>query len=64
LQHLGDEALTGQVQIGAVRNTGDSQVWSRRQSKNISGLVAVTLAVGGVPEWRPKVKKSIGMAFG
>ena len=64
LQHLGDEALTGQVQIGAVRNTGDSQVWSRRQSKNISGLVAVTLAVGGVPEWRPKVKKSIGMAWG
>jgi len=36
----------------------------RRQSKNISGLVAVTLAVGGVPEWRPKVRKSIGMAFG
>lgn len=64
LQHLGDEKLTGQVQIGAVRNTGDSQVWSRRQSKNISGLVAVTLAVGGVPEWRPVVKKKIGMAFG
>jgi hypothetical protein len=24
----------------------------------------VTIAIGGVPEWRPKVKKSIGMAFG
>jgi len=56
--------LTGQVQLAEVRNTGDSVVWSRRRVKNVSGLVACTLALSGVPEWRPVTKKKIGMVFG
>ena len=64
LQHLADGRLTGQVQLAEVRNTGDSVVWSRRRVKNVSGLVACTLALSGVPEWRPVTKKKIGMVFG
>ena len=64
LQHLGDEKLSGQVAVGQVRAVGEARVWSRRLSKNVSGLVAVTLALGGVPEWVAPVRKSIGMVFG
>ena len=64
LQHLCDASLTGQVQVAETRVTGDSALWARRRSRNISGLVAVTLAAGGVPEWQAPKKKSIGMAFG
>jgi hypothetical protein len=64
LQHLGDEVLAGQVQVVEDRKVGDVMVWSRRRAKNVSGLVAVTLALGGVPEWEPVKKKKIGMVFG
>lgn len=61
LQHLDDPALSGQVQSAELRPLGDTNVWSRRRSRNVSGLVAATLALGGVPSL--EVKRSIGMAF-
>ena len=61
LQHLGDAALSGQAQAVELRDAGGAQVWSRRRSKNVSGLIACTLALGGVPALAPK--RSIGMAF-
>lgn len=64
VQHLGDEKLNGQVSVGERRMVGDAAVWSRRRAKNISALVAVTLALSGVPEWEPKKKKKIGIFVG
>jgi hypothetical protein len=64
VQHLGDEKLNGQVSVGERRMVGDAAVWSRRRAKNISALVAVTLALSGVPEWQPKKKKKIGIFVG
>jgi hypothetical protein len=52
LRHTGDPKfrLTEAVKNAALRSSGDVDVWARRTSKvDISPLVAVTLAAGGVP---------------
>jgi hypothetical protein len=61
LRHLGGSALNMAVAGGVVRASGDVSLWGRRTSKvDISPLVAVTLAVGGVPE---AVEESLTFAY-
>jgi hypothetical protein len=49
--HIGAQPLTTAVKGAEVRTVGDADVLARRTSKvDISPLVAVVLAVGGVPE--------------
>jgi hypothetical protein len=54
LRHAGDPKyrLTDAVRNAVLRSTGDVDVWARRKG-DISPLVAVTLAVGGVPVVSP-----------
>jgi hypothetical protein len=50
LRHRGGAMLAAAVRGALVRTSGDVDVWARRTSKvDITPLVAVTLAVGGVP---------------
>jgi hypothetical protein len=50
LRHLGDRLLRAAVAGATLQHSGDAEKWSRRSSKvDISPLVAVTLALGGVP---------------
>ena len=50
LRHLGAATLTAAVRGATVRHSGDVDVWARRGGRvDISSLVAVTLALGGVP---------------
>lgn len=50
LRHLGGVSLSAAVKGAVVRTSGDVDVLGRRSSKtDITPLVAVTLAVGGVP---------------
>lgn len=50
LRHWEDSRLDGALAGAALRESGDTRVWSRRNSRvDISPLVAVTVAVGGVP---------------
>ena len=50
LRHLGATSLNTAVSGATVRHSGDADVWGRRGSRtNITPLVAVTLALGGVP---------------
>jgi hypothetical protein len=49
-RHLGGSALTTAVRGAVLRSSGDVELWARRSSRaDISPLVALTLAVGGVP---------------
>jgi phage terminase large subunit-like protein len=50
LAHLGDPALTAALSGAVLRaSAGDASVWARKTSKvDISSLVAVTVALGGV----------------
>jgi hypothetical protein len=51
LCHGGQLSLTEAVAAARQRPTGDAWLWSRvRSSADISALVSVTLALGGVPE--------------
>lgn len=51
LRHRGGSSLNSAVRAAVVRSVGDVDVLGRRSSKvDITPLVAVTLAVGGVPE--------------
>ena len=51
LAHLGQQTLRSAVVGAQLRAHGDAELWSRRSSKmDITPLVAVTLALGGVPE--------------
>lgn len=51
LRHIGQQSLRSAVVGAKLRATGDAELWSRRSSKvDITPLVAVTLALGGVPE--------------
>jgi hypothetical protein len=51
LRHLGNVSLESAVKGAELRTSGDALVWSRRTSKvDISPLVAVTIALGGVPQ--------------
>lgn len=50
LRHWGDSWLDAALAGAALRESGDTRVWSRKTSRvDISPLVAVTVAVGGVP---------------
>jgi phage terminase large subunit-like protein len=50
LRHIGNLALTTAVRNAVVRAAGDADIWARRKtSTDITPLVAVTLALGGVP---------------
>jgi hypothetical protein len=50
LRHLGRSVLDAAVANAERRVTGDAERWARRSSRvDISPLVAVTLALGGVP---------------
>jgi hypothetical protein len=50
LRHLGNVSLNSAVRGAVLQPSGDVEVWGRRSSKaDISPLVAVTLALGGVP---------------
>jgi hypothetical protein len=50
LRHLGQLSLDGAVAGAVLRMAGDAEVWGRRSSKvDITPLVAVTLALGGIP---------------
>jgi hypothetical protein len=49
LRHLRQPSLFGALKVATLRSSGDASVWARRTSKaDISPLVAVTLALGGV----------------
>jgi phage terminase large subunit-like protein len=51
LRHLGQTSLEAALQGAVLRASGDVQLWGRRASKvDITPLVAVTIALGGVPE--------------
>jgi hypothetical protein len=55
LRHLGETHLSTALRNAVVRPSGDAQMWGRRLSKaDISALVAVTVALGGVPTGRGK----------
>lgn len=50
LRHLGGTVLDGAVKAADLRPSGDADRWSRRNPRaDITPLVAVTLALGGVP---------------
>jgi hypothetical protein len=50
LRHIGGASLNVAAVAAELRKSGESVVWARRSPKSdISPLVAVTLAVGGVP---------------
>jgi hypothetical protein len=50
LRHLGGVYLSSAVAAADVRHSSDAAVWARRNAKSdITPLVAVTLAAGGVP---------------
>lgn len=54
LRHLGAASLDSAVAAAVVQSHGDTEVWSRRHSSSdITPLVAVTVALGGVPDVRP-----------
>jgi hypothetical protein len=54
LRHLGQMSLDSALRGAVLRATGDSVLWGRRSSKvDITPLVAVTLALGGVPRTAP-----------
>jgi hypothetical protein len=58
LRHLGRTALDLAVANAERRVTGDAERWARRNSRvDISPLVAVTLALGGVPSAVPKLPR-------
>jgi hypothetical protein len=51
LRHLGGTVLDGAVKSAELRASADADRWSRRNPRaDITPLVAVTLALGGVPE--------------
>lgn len=50
LRHLGQLSLDGALRGAVLRTSGDAELWGRRSSKtDITPLVAITLALGGVP---------------
>ena len=50
LRHLGQTSLAAAVQGAVLRSSGDADRWERRSAKvDVTPLVAVTLALGGVP---------------
>lgn len=53
LRHLGQTSLTSALMAATVRPSGDVDLWARRSASDISPLVAVTVALGGVPEPAP-----------
>lgn len=60
LRHLGKTALDAAIAGADLRASGDAQLWGRRSSKvDITPLVAVSIALGGVPAqvepWAPLV---------
>jgi len=59
IRHVGGEALTTAILGAAVRVSGEVELWGRRTSRtDITPLVAVTLALGGVgaiPQFVPLV---------
>ncbi len=51
VRHLGQVSLNSALRNAMLRYVSDAAVWGRRVSKvDISALVAVTVAVGGVPQ--------------
>jgi hypothetical protein len=53
--HIGAQPLTTAVMGAEVRTVGDADLLARRTSRvDISPLVAVVLALGGVPNEAPK----------
>lgn len=51
LRHLRQPSLYGALKVATLRSSGDASVWARRTSRaDISPLVAVTLALGGVAQ--------------
>jgi hypothetical protein len=51
LRHLGQTSLDGALKAAVLKKSGDASLWGRRLSKSdICSLVAVTVAVGGVPQ--------------
>ena len=51
LRHLGQQSLRSSIVAAKLRASGDAELWSRRSSRmDITALVAVTLALGGIPE--------------
>jgi hypothetical protein len=49
LRHIRQGSLLGSLKAAVLRTSGDASVWARRTSRaDISPLVAVTLALGGV----------------
>jgi phage terminase large subunit-like protein len=60
LRHTGQQSLRSAVVAATLRPTGDAELWSRRSSKmDISPLVAVTIALGAVPEPADSVRELI-----
>ena len=60
LRHLGQPSLDAAVDGAQLRSLGDVELWGRRSSKtDITPLVAVTLALGGVPDAAPSRRPRI-----
>src|SRR4029077_19466776 len=58
----GSTYLLSAVRGAELRPSGDVNLWARRSAKvNITPLVAVTLALGGVPTGVPSVYEQRGM---
>ena len=53
IEHLAQPELDAAVAAGRLRNTGDAQLWDRRDLTDISPLVAVTLAAHGFTAHEP-----------
>ena len=54
LRHLGQSSLEVALKSAVLRPAGDAELWGRRSSRaDITPLVAVTLALGGVPAVAP-----------
>ncbi len=64
LRHLGQVSLDSALRGAVLRASGDAELWGRRSSKvDITPLVAVTLALGGVPQ-ESKVTSAPWAAYG
>ena len=64
LRHLDQQSLRSAIVAAKLRASGDAELWSRRSSKmDITPLVAVTLALGGVPEASAPALQPLHVSF-
>ncbi len=65
VRHLAQLSLDSALRGAVLRASGDAELWGRRSSKvDITPLVAVTLALGGVPQEPQKTTSAPWVAYG